>query len=895
MTFKYIVDNISNEIEDDFNNLVNNDDKTPEEPKNDIIIGIDLGTTNSAVSIIRNNNYEIIPDEYGNRTIPSFVSYTNVNKYIGVDGKNNLELCPENTFYEVKRLIGRKFSEEIIQNELEFLSYEVIGDVEDRILLKPKNIKNKELISPEEISSLVLRKLKNMAENYLKCPIKKAVITVPAYFNDTQREATRDSATIAGLECVRIINEPTSAALMYGLHNRTKNSEEDTVVLVYDLGGGTLDCSVLRISDGIFEVLASTGNTHLGGSDFDSALMKYCLEWFKKKYKINSLTDVPNLSICKLKKACERAKKILSTQDNTIIAVKDFYQNKNIYIKLSRKLFQSICKEILLLCLKPVERVLESSNLKREEIDEVILVGGATRMREIRDNLSLFFRGKKLNMSVDPDEVVSAGAAIQGYIIANSDDPFSDSVVLLDILPLSLGVETIGGEMTNIIPRNSKIPCKRTKRFTTDSDYETEVTIKIYEGERKLTKDNFRIAEFNLENIEPAPRGVAQINVSFEIDVNGIVYVTAEDVKNNDNKKTIMVKCNKGRLTNNQINLLLKEAEENDMKDKYNRIIKRLRYEIDDLCSNILANLNNNNFKLKDDDKLNIKEDVNKIIDWLKIKLTEQYPDRKEYESVAKKLKKRYGTLILKFKNNQENLKSLNKNKVESTSVFQEDKEEEEEKQVFQELEEEEFGFEDEDDENERQNIKDKRNLLIDLCNSVFDIISSSSFKISKDKFEDIKDFIDDTLLWAHIKQKIKLIEYDEKIAEINKKCDELVDTIDNNKPISKKEELEHLCYVMKTTFNNNLTNFSKEFTELNNCKNNINNIIDNILDKLIEEKVSDDFCNEQIQIINEHSNNLYYLMNKFNLTLSTDDKQDYEITQTSGKSIAELLKEQNN
>lgn len=899
MEFRSVVDDIDKDV--DINRFFNDSESESDSEENiddydDIILGIDLGTTNSAVAVIRNNNYEIIPDEYGNRTVPSAVAFTKLSKYVGVDAKNQTEISPENTYYEVKRLIGKRFSDEVVQNDLPFFTYKVVGDVKDNIYLRSDVLLNKPLISPEEISSHILRKLKDMAQNYLKKNVKRAVITVPAYFNDTQREATKDAARIAGLECVRIINEPTAAALMYGLHHRTKDISE-TMVLVYDLGGGTLDCSILCISDGIFEVLASTGNTHLGGADFDKSLMRYCINWFKKKYGYEKLNDVPAVSVQKLKNACERAKKLLSSKDNTTIAVKNFYDNKDIFIKIDSKTFYQICKDMFILCLKPVEDVLDSAGLDREDIDEIILVGGATRMKLIRDNIKTFFRGKEPNMSVDPDEVVAAGAAIQGHIIANVNDPFSNSVVLLDILPLSLGVETIGGEMTTIIPRNTRIPCRKTKKFTTDDDNMTAVTIKVFEGERKLTKDNFKIAEFDLENLEPAPRGVAKIDITYSVDVNGIINITAVDMRNDENKSNMIAKCNKGRLTAGEIERLIKEAEKNDMKDKYDSAVKRLIYEIGDLCNNVLTNLKNDEFKLKPKDAEMITEDIDKVLKWLN-KVKKEEKKKKELERVVERLNKRYGTLILKLNSCEDNVKAENTGDVVSTSVYGNDEDDEDEKKVFEEIEDDEFGFNKDDNDEIRRKTKELRNQLTDICSSLFDILYSGSLNISKEELQKIKDIVDDTMLWTHVKQKIKISEYEEKIDEINRLCDDLVknnenlfkkdELLDIN---SKKDELEQLCYAIKTSLSSNL--YSIEESKIKD----LNSYLDECLEWLLEidvedKKVDDEEYEKRIENINDICNNLYNDMLDINLKFNTSTAPEEQLIDsgTDGKSIAELI-----
>ena len=565
-------DSDSQELNNYINSCLNVNENNYNEDKfnkdENIVVGIDLGTTNSCVGVWRNNNLEIIPDEFGNNTIPSFVGYTKVNKYVGINAKNQKELNPKNVFYEFKRLIGKKIN--AVENDKEFFNYDLVPDEENNVnVITDYGL----VITPEELSSNILIKLKEMASKYLKNDIKKAVITVPAYFNDSQRQATKDAAKIAGLECIRIINEPTAAALTYGLLNKSlsKKVNESINVIVYDLGGGTLDISLLTITDGLFEVKASVGNTHLGGIDFDNKIISYCINYFKKDNKIEKLDNLSSLSYQRLKRACENAKKILSVSLKTNIIVQNFYEDKDLILTLTRERLNYICKDLLILALKPLEDILESAELGKEDINEIILVGGMTRMPQIIDNVKKFFNGKEPNCSMNPDEVVAAGAAIQAFILSHDDDPFSENITLLDIIPLSLGIETIGGVMNFLVPRNTIIPITKKRIFTTDSDYDKSVVIKVYEGERKMTKDNFLVGEFELEGIEPAPRGIARIEVKFNIDINGIITVSAEDITDKDKlsvKKSITITGNKGRLKPEQINKLINEAREFEIKDR---------------------------------------------------------------------------------------------------------------------------------------------------------------------------------------------------------------------------------------------------------------------------------------------------------------------------------------
>jgi molecular chaperone DnaK (HSP70) len=891
--------------------------------KNNEIIGIDLGTTNSCVSVWRNKNLEIIPDEYGNRTIPSIVSFTAKNRYIGVEAKNQLELNPENTYYEVKRIIGRKIDDDSVKNDLPFLSYSLCTSDEndkdkDNIMLKCSARGRKQLLTPEEISANVLMKLKNMATSYLQREVDQAVITVPAYFNDAQRQATKDAATISGLDCVRIINEPTSAALAYGLEKLSINKDQDINVIVYDLGGGTLDVSLLNIADGVFEVLASTGNTHLGGADFDNRLVSFCMNEFKRRHKINKLENLSSVSLQRLRKSCENAKKLLSITGKATIAVKDFYDEKTLIINITREQFEKICKDLLILCLKPVDDILKSCDLSRDDIDDIILVGGCTRMPAIRNNLSLFFGGKEPNSTINPDEVVAAGAAIQGYILSNKNDPFSENVVLLDIIPLSLGVETIGDVMDVLISRNSVIPIKRKKKFTTDSDYETFVKIKIFEGERKMTRDNFFVGEFELRGIEPAPRGVAEIEITFSIDINGIINVTAEDLKDDKNKNSITITGNKGRLTKDEIKKLVDEAREHELKDRLEREKKQLYYEIEDLCSNIKINMTNDEFKLKDKDREIINLDISKINEWLKEKT---YADRekKELLRILDRIKKRYGTLMLKVTNENDNVKdagNIGNKGVDATTVYGDDDEENMDL-VYEELENEEFGLDGDMDDELKQELKELREMLVSLCYSIFDILSDNLL-IEEDHKEELKDYIDDILLWVHVKEKITKLDYQEKIEQVNKVCNDIAQKYENknifdDNPIAKeidtkRNELEQLCYAILSSIQSNL--FSIHEKQIENLKNKIDETLDwlieiNIRDKEVEYDNNENNKNDntiikekcyqnKIDEINDLCTDLYSNMVSINIEEIREDTQDTQDTSNimgiSGTTIDSLF-----
>jgi heat shock 70kDa protein 1/2/6/8 len=815
-----------------------------EETNEEIIIGIDLGTTNSCVSVWRNGNLEIIPDEYGHKTVPSCVAYTKNNRYVGNDAKNQKDLNPENVFYEVKRLIGRKSDDPFVMKEKRFLSYEISEDEAHNIRLV-SSVKDN-LLTPEEIQAAILTKLKVMASSYLKTPIEKAVITIPAYFNDGQRQATKDAATIAGLECVRIINEPISAALAYGLVRRSvakvhelnkkkkdksefienvlseedKNKvvEDDSIInddnkitiLVYDFGGGTLDVSLLNVDNGEFEVVGSSGNTRLGGSDFDNKLINFSIAKFSRMNNIKEIEKIQSLSLQRLRQSCERAKKILSTSSKTYIAVPKFYDDIDLYFSITRDEFELLCEDLFLISMLPIDDILQECDIIEDDIDEIILVGGMTRMPRVRQLIHSKF-GKPGNCSMNPEEAISAGAAIQAYMISHRRDPFSKSISLVDTTALSLGVETVGGVMDVLIPRKTIIPAEAEKEYTTDTDDVTSIIVKIYEGERSMTEDNFFVGEFELTGFKPAPRGVPEIIVTISIDSNGIIIVSAENKKTKD-KTTVTVTGNKGRLSENEIDRLIDEAKDAEFKDEIDKRKKLYSYEIDDFCNNIITNLKRDEFKLTEEDKIIILDDVTKVLQWSKSKKYNEISDE-DYEQVTEKLKRRYGILILN--GNSEVMEQVKASEgvdddKNATTVFGNDEADEEEvRNTFQKLEIEQIGAMGMTDP-EIAELKEIRQNLTDLCYSIFDVVSSSSFSIDEDHLQELKYYIDDTMLWLHVHNEPKKAEFKMKIDEVNETCNKILshyeeqgravfkkDIISEN-TVTKRDELENMCLAIK-------------------------------------------------------------------------------------------------
>lgn len=836
----------------------------PEELFNKDIIGIDLGTTNTCVAIWRNGGVEVIPTKTGKRTLPSVVAYTKCQRYIGDDAKNQRELNPQNVFFEVKRLIGRKMNDPIVQNELEFFPYKIIGDKYNNINLVP-DLDNDKIYTPEEISAAILSEAKQMATAYLGHTVTKCIITVPANFNDGQRQATKDAAEIAGLECIRVINEPVSAALAYGLYQRSQyeykkridkiesgktneqeidnetcsnysdesydssnsqssqdsndsnnsyNSDDESYkhVLVYDFGGGTLDVCLLRIQNGIFTVLANAGKMRMGGSDFDTRLVSFCLSVFKKQHGYKEITQLPTLSLQKLRLACESAKKMLSTVMKTRIAIKNFYNNKDLNIVMTRFEFEKMCTDLFLEILEPVSSTLEQAHMTPNDIDEIITVGGMTRMPKIRELLKQRF-GKEPNCTINPDEAVACGAAIQGYLLSHKDDPFSDSIQLLDCTSLSLGVEADGGKMCVIIPRGETIPVSNSKDFSADKDYVSSIVIKVYEGERGVAeeKGNFFVGEFELCGIDPAPRGVPEIEVTFGIDSNGIITVTAQNKKTFDSANMV-VTSNKGRLTRDQIDALIEEARDYEYHDELEKRKKSMYYEIDDFCANILYNLDKKELKLSQKDRDMIITDVDKTMEWLKQKETSER-DEDEYLKVIDTLKNKYGVLILhgymEVTNDLKDSEEVgNKNGV---TVYGNDNDDDNEdiNKIFEKLDDEEKGYKGMSD-IEKSEMKELRQGVFDLCHSVLDIVDSGNLQISKNHTTELKEFIDDTLMWMHIHEKPTRSDYKLKIDNINNICDKIFKFYqDEGKEIFKenevvksiknsRDELENLCIVIK-------------------------------------------------------------------------------------------------
>ena len=763
-------------------------------------IGIDFGTRFSTVSIWRNNRCEIIPDSFGNRTIPSVVSYYKTARLIGHNAVAMREINPDNTIYDVKRIIGRSMNDSDINLLKRMLNFKIEDDNSQfnnvMIRLDSNMTSGDAKIRPEEVASLILRELKIMASNYLGYEVTKAIVTVPAYYRDSQREAIKDAVKIAGLDLVKLINEPSAAAIAYGMGNKQWTNSDFGRVLVYDWGAGTLDLSILRIQNGTFSVLGVCGHNQLGGEDVDYAILNFVIKQFKEKHRYEKKILPTKLSMMKLKNACENAKKILSKTDKTIISVDNFYENKDLIYHITTEEFNTLCHQIFLLAMEPLNDIFKITKLKKNQINDVIIVGGSTKIPKVRSLILSFFEKtdiKQLNCSMNPDEVVSMGAAISGYLQFNKQCPFGKNIMLIDSVPLNLGVETEESFMTPIITRSTPIPISKNMMFTTLKDYETSIDIKIFEGQRKFTADNNLLGILTLQGFRKSIRGIPKILVTFQIDNNGIFQVTAVE-KNSDVSNSIQFNSTitKGRLEQKQIDELIEKANKNHTTDTIYAMKLAYTHELTEFCKTIGQNLNNNEFKLTKSDRIDMKTMIRDTLKWLN-EVSYDVIDVSELETKVKEYRKKYSSLITLPQ--KVTFKSLTTTDM-GVEIHGDDKEKDYNDSFIL--------FSDKLP-SEIKEIKDEINTL---CTQLVNLIKNPVTNIEQEEVEKFSDYLESVWAWLYTYESKILSDYVAKINEINRFSEGILSKNENifheNSNFGTLDELATTCNILYSSIKDN-------------------------------------------------------------------------------------------